>query len=85
MPVAAKLPYKVMSAFRMSGMFFRNISAANEGPIVWLEEGPCPILYISFIVLIVLWIMYDCGIFCLTKFPFQETSYDKTQLSAQAT
>ena len=39
-PVAAKLPYKVTSNLAAEGFFFRNISAARIGPIVWLLDGP---------------------------------------------
>jgi len=49
-PVAARLPYRVIFTMCVPLTWLRNISAAKAGPIVWLDDGPCPILYISLMV-----------------------------------
>ena len=49
LPVAARLPYSVTVNEDAPGYRPLNISAAFFGPIVWLLDGPFPILKISFI------------------------------------
>ena len=44
LPVAARLPYNVTLNEIASGCSERNILAASIGPIVWLLDGPRPIL-----------------------------------------
>jgi len=46
-PVAARLPNKVTRYDVASLVRELNTSAAFRGPIVWLLEGPFPILYNS--------------------------------------
>ena len=47
LPVAAKLPYSVTSNAAASRCLPKNNLAALLGPIVWLLDGPLPILYNS--------------------------------------
>jgi len=49
LPVAARLPKSVTRKEKASTFSLMNRAAANPGPMVWLEEGPLPILKISFI------------------------------------
>jgi hypothetical protein len=48
LPVAAKLPNKVTLKHEASGCLAKNCSAAFLGPIVWLLDGPQPILNMFF-------------------------------------
>ena len=45
----ARLPKSVTRIRSASGFLALNMAAARPGPIVWLDDGPCPILNISLI------------------------------------
>lgn len=71
-PVAARLPYSVTLNREADGCLPLNISAALHGPMVWLLDGPMPILYMDFMLSTLFLLQFGQNSCCTVIWPGDE-------------